>query len=216
MIKIFKVLALITIVGFVSTKHSAHNDSDASPTVDQRDRCWKLCWKKPIELVDKCIRDCRGVADLTNVEAKSDSDDDRSDDDNSDDDRSNDDNSDDDRSDDDNSEDDQSERRHRSIDRVRDVMRRRRDASNRDVMRRKKRDNSLDRDNDVMHRKKRADSLDSDRNVMRKNRDISRDRDVMRKNRNISRDRDVMRRNRDDSRDSDSWFDWDAAISKFD
>jgi hypothetical protein len=204
MIKIFKVLALITIVGFVSTKHSAHNDSDASPTVDQRDRCWQLCWKKPIELVDKCIRDCRGVADLTNVEANSDSDDDRSDDNNSDDDRSDDDNSDDDRSDDDNSDDDQSERRHRSIDRVRDVMRRRRDASNdndRDVMRRKKRYNSLDRDNDVMHRK---------------NRDISRDRDVMRKNRNISRDRDVMRRNRDDSRDSDSWFDWDAAISKFD
>ncbi len=33
MLKIFKTLALITIVGFVSTKHSAHKDADANPSV---------------------------------------------------------------------------------------------------------------------------------------------------------------------------------------
>ena len=172
MIKIFRALALISIVGFVSTKHSAQKNTDAHLSVSH-------------QVIDDLTEGVES-SNLMTVQAKNnskpsknkpfkgDSDDDRSDDDNSDDDRSDDDDSndnrsDDDRSDDDNSDDDQSEkiidRRPRSIGRVRDVMRRRRDASNdsdRDVMRRKKRDDSLDSDQDVMRRKKRADSIDSD------------------------------------------------------
>jgi hypothetical protein len=209
--KIFKALALITIVGFVSTKHSAHKDADAYPSVAQQNSACKISCMKKVNFCQgitteacsqkfsSCMANCQNADDLTkavessyliNVQAKnrskksSDSDDDnsdddrsnddrsdndRSDDDNSDDDRSDDDRSDDDRSDDDNSDDDQDKRiihrRDRSIGRVRDLMRRRRDSSNdndRDVMRGKKRSESLDSDQDDMRNKKRSDSLDSD------------------------------------------------------
>ena len=199
MFKIFKAFALIAIVGFVSTKHSAHKDTDAYPSVAQQNKVCKInCMKKVnfchgitteacSQKFSSCMADCQDADDLTkavessylmNVQAMVEAAKNKAN-------PSNNKHIEGD-SDEDNSDDDQDEmivnRKNRNDIRDRDVMRKNRDANR-------------------------------DRDVMRKNRDNIRDRDVMRKNRGINRDRDVMRKNRDDSRDN---FDWDAAISRFD